>query len=280
MKHRLINGIAADYVSVMDRGLHYGDGVFETIACNAGSAQFVRDHLARMRAGAGRLDIPFPDQALFMQDITTLLPRVGETGDCVIKLMLTRGSGRRGYRYDRPQAPTRISVRSAWPEHVDRWKQGVRTRFCETPVSVNPRLTGIKHLNRLDNVLASAELGERYEEGFMMDPQGRVIEGTMSNVFAVIDGVLVSPDLAHCGIQGIIRDKLLRAAAGHGQPTQIRALQRHELLDADEVFVCNSVLGVCPVTQIDELHKRPGEITSMLDQILRQLIKLDAQATE
>ena len=280
MKHCLVNGIAADYISVMDRGLHYGDGLFETIACRNGSAQFVHEHLARMRDGAHRLDIPFPEPALFMQDISALLARAGKTGKCVIKLMLTRGAGRRGYRYDRRQTSTRVCLLSAWPEHVSRWKQGIRARFCETPISVNARLAGIKHLNRLDNVLASAELGERFDEGFMMDAHGHIIEGTMSNVFAVIDDVLVTPDLAHCGIQGIIRDKLLRIAADQGLQTQIRALQQHELLDAAEVFVCNSVLGVCPVTRIVEQDKEPGEIESMLDQTLRRLIKNNAQATE
>jgi 4-amino-4-deoxychorismate lyase len=280
MKPCLINGIAADYVLVMDRGLHYGDGVFETIACVAGSAQFVHEHLARLREGAQRLAIAFPDEALFVQDINALLSWMGETGDCVIKLMLTRGAGRRGYRYDRRQTPTRISLRSDWPEHVGRLKQGMRTCFCETPISVNARLAGIKHLNRLDNVLASAELGELYDEGFMMDPQGNVIEATMSNVFACIDGVLITPDLAHCGVQGIIRHKLLNIAAELGLQTRIRALQQHELQAAAEVFVCNSVLGVCPVTRVVEQDKKPGEITYMLDHALRHLIQNNAQATE
>jgi 4-amino-4-deoxychorismate lyase len=280
MKHCLVNGIAADYVSVMDRGLHYGDGVFETIACMNGSAQFVREHLARMRDGAVRLDIPFPDEALFLQDISTLLSLAGDTGDCVIKLMLTRGAGRRGYRYDRQPAQTRICLRSAWPAHVSRWKQGMRTRFCETPISVNARLAGIKHLNRLDNVLASAELGERYDEGFMSDASGYVIEGTMSNVFVVIDDTVITPDLACCGIQGIIRDKLLQIAAEQGLQSQIRALQQHEILTAEEVFVSNSVMCVCPVTRIGEQNIQPGEITSMLDQTLSRLITHYAQAAE
>jgi 4-amino-4-deoxychorismate lyase len=280
VKHCLINGIATDYVSALDRGFHYGDGVFETIACVNGSAQFVREHLARMRKGADRLDIPFPDETLFMQDIHALLPHKGVTRECVIKLMLTRGVGRRGYRYDRAQAPTRISLRSDWPAHVNSWKQGIRTRYCETPVSINSRLSGIKHLNRLDNVLASSELGENYEEGFMLDPQGLVIEGTTSNVFAVIDDVLVTPDLARCGIQGIIRDKLLQIATGQGLQTETRMLQQHELLSAAEVFICNSVLGICPVVLIEEQCKQPGDITSMLRQSLEKIIKIDAQVTE
>jgi 4-amino-4-deoxychorismate lyase len=276
----LINGIEAGYVSAMDRGLHYGDGVFETIACVNGSAQFAREHLTRMRAGASRLAIPYPDDALFMQDISALMSLAGETADCVIKLMLTRGVGRRGYRFDRNQTPTRVSMRSDWPGHVARWQQGVRTRFCETPISINPRLAGIKHLNRLDNVLASAELGDNCEEGFMLDQQGHVIEATMSNVFAVIDDALITPDLANGGIQGIIRDKLLSIAAEQGVTTEIRALQQRELLSATEVFICNSVLGVCPVTRIEAQHKHAGEMTPMLEDKLRLLLRLDAQITE
>jgi len=276
----LINGIAAGHVSVSDRGLHYGDGVFETIACVAGSAEFVREHLSRMREGAGRLAIPFPDPALFLQDIAALLASADAAGDCVIKLMLTRGAGRRGYRYDPLLAPTRIALRSERPARVNRWKQGMRARFCETPVSVNSRLAGVKHLNRLDSVLASAELGESCDEGIMLDPQAHVIEGTMSNVFAVIDDVLVTPDLAHCGVQGIIRGKLLQGAAGLGLQTGVRELQQHELLAAAEVFVCNSVIGVCPVTQLAGRRKQPGPITSMLEQVLQHLIEIDVQAAE
>lgn len=277
MEQILINGIAADYVSATDRGLHYGDGIFETIACIGGQPVFLAQHLHRMAQGAHRLDISFPGEQLFRGDIGRLL--AGRQGDSVIKLMLTRGPGQRGYRCDTRQTPTRLSMLSDWPAHISRWRQqGINARFCKTPVSTNPALQGIKSLNRLENVLASNELGADADEGFMSNTDGHIIEGTMSNIFAIMDATLVTPDLSQGGIEGIMREQIIALAADNNIKLQIRPIDREELLLSRELFVCNSLIGICPVRQIEQQAFETGTMTDTINELLQRRIDADAKA--
>ena len=277
MSRVLINGIAAEYLSVFDRGLHYGDGLFETIASPGGRPLFIDHHMDRMERGAGVLDIPCPDRRLFLDDIRRLL--ADSSGNCVIKLILTRGQGRRGYRYDRRQLPTRVCMLASWPEHVDAWQRhGVSTQFCETTVSGNPGACGIKSLNRLENVLASRELRDAVDEGFLSDADGNVIEGTMSNFFAVSGDVLVTPDLSRGGIQGIMRDRIIDIAHEAGIERETRHIKRDELLGARELFICNSVIGLCPVRQLEQAAFNTGEITTTIRTALLRRMRADAEA--
>ena len=273
----LINGIASEYMPVTDRGLHYGDGIFETIACEDSQPVFLRQHLQRMENAAGKLDIPYPGRHCLEQDIRRLL--LGNCGKCVVKLILTRGSGKRGYRYDPGQAALRICMRSSWPHHVTQWQQhGIIVRFCETPVSLNPALAGIKSLNRLENVIASGELGTAHDEGLMSDIDGNVIEGTMSNLFAVIGGTLVTPDLSRGGINGIIREQVLDIAKNSSIKYEIRNIGRDELLSSREIFICNSVTGVCRVKQLEQQQYAQAEITTSINTELERRVKADAKA--
>jgi 4-amino-4-deoxychorismate lyase len=277
MNKVLINGIASDYVSATDRGLHYGDGVFETIACIGNKPVFINQHLSRMESGARTLGIPFPDRQLFLDDINCLL-RDGNSSN-VIKLILTRGSGKRGYRYETGQIPTRIGMLSAWPDHVARWREhGIVTRFCRTQASLNPQLAGIKSLNRLDNVLASSELGTAYNEGFLSDADGNVIEGTMSNIFAVLDDALITPDLSRCGVNGIMREQIIDIAHNNNFRVVLRNITRDELLASREVFISNSVIGACAVTQLEQQFYNTDTMTRLINKNLDTRIKADAEA--
>lgn len=277
MRGLLINGIESGYVSVQDRGLHYGDGVFETIACDAGRAQFASQHLDRLQRGAQVLGIAFPGRQLFLDDIERLLQRSSGAG--VVKLILTRGRGKRGYRSEQNHLPTRICMLSDRPAYIDRWqREGITARFCATPVSVNPQLAGLKTLNRLENVLAAQELGDDYDEGFMMDSDGCVIEGTMSNLFAVIDDALVTPELARCGIEGVMRAQVIDIAATQAMKLEIRNIPRDELVSADEVFVSNSLIGLCAVRQIDQHAFSAGRMMQTINAHLQQRMQADAKA--
>ncbi len=279
MSSVLINGIAAEYVSVFDRGLHYGDGLFETIACTGGRPQFVEHHLERMARGARVLDIPCPDRSLFLDDIRRLLE--DSRRNSVIKLMLIRGQGKRGYRYDRRSLPTRVCMLAAWPEYVDRWQRhGVSTQFCATKVSGNPGAHGIKSLNRLENVLASGELRDAIDEGFLSDADGNVIEGTMSNFFAVSGDALVTPDLSRGGIQGIMRDRIIDIAREAGIELETRHINRDELLGARELFICNSVIGLCPVRRLEQVGFNTGEMTTIIRTALLRRMRADAEALD
>jgi 4-amino-4-deoxychorismate lyase len=277
MSEVLINGIASVYVSATDRGLHYGDGVFETIACLGNKPVFLQQHMNRMENGARKLKIPFPDRQLFFDDINCLLR--GGNGNGVIKLILTRGSGKRGYRYDKRQMPTRISMLSAWPYYVAGWREhGIAARFCQTQLSLNTQLAGVKSLNRLDSVLASSELGSAFDEGFLSDVDGNVIEGTMSNIFFVVNDALITPDLSRCGVNGIMREQIIDIAQNNNIKVEIRNITRDELLASRELFVSNSVIGACNVKQLEQQIYNAVTMTKTINRFLDRRIEADAKA--
>jgi 4-amino-4-deoxychorismate lyase len=230
-----------------------------------------------MQRGAQQLDITFPDRQLIMQDINELLSN-HNSGNCVIKLILTRGQGQRGYRYDKQQIPTRLCMQSDWPGHVDHWQlHGLKACFCKTMASINPRLAGIKTLSRLENVLASNELGNEYDEGFLSDIDGHVIEGTMTNLFAVCNGVLVTPDLTRSGIHGVMREQILDIAVNADIKVETRPLTSHELMQAEEIFVSNSVIGLCVVKQLEQQSFQSDTMAKTINKILQKRIEADAE---
>ncbi len=173
----------------------------------------------------------------------------------------------------------RISLRSVWPGYVDSWQRGgVTAKFCIMPVSVNPQLGGLKTLNRLENVLASNELEHGIDEGLMLDPDGNVIEGTMSNVFAVFGDTLVTPDLSRCGIKGIMREQILDIARTGGTGLEVRNISRDELTQAEEIFISNSVVGLCRVKQLEQVSYTNNTMSQKVQSILNIRIHADAKA--
>ena len=270
MQHILINGISAGHLSVMDRGLHYGDGLFETIACIDGKLQFWAEHLERMRSGAEQLKMDAAAIDNFQSDISSLLEKHKVT-HCVIKLILTRGQSVRGYRSSSPQRPTRIVLLGDLPQYPEEYAtQGIKACFCQHPVSSNSQLAGIKHLNRLDNVLARNEWGNEYQEGIMLNDSGNVIEGTMSNIFAVKNKQLYTPSLSDSGVDGIIRGQILSMAQQQDIETHIVEINKEELKNMEEIFVCNSIIGIWPVTSLNEKTFNRGALTKVLSHTLQQ----------
>ncbi len=248
MQTCLINGVASDYISVQDRGLQYGDGLFETIACTRRGLEFWLQHYQRLSAGAARLGISCPDENVWLDDIRRLLAE--STGDCVIKLVLTRGRSERGYRADNTMSVTRLvfcmpGLPARFFSSAD--NTAATVCFCRQPVSINPALAGIKHLNRLENALARNEWQAQYTEGFMQDADGNIIEGTMSNLFAVRQGKLLTPSLLNSGVAGIIRARIIALAEQHAISLTVVQLTQADVLMMDELFICNSLLEILPV---------------------------------
>lgn len=272
-----INGIAAEHLSIMDRGLLYGDGLFETMACRGGAIQFWDEHLTRMNKGADRLGIEFPGEKKYFQDIQALLDQAFDE-NCIIKLLLTRGQGERGYRQPHPQRPTRAVIINRWPQEMtDPASQGIKVYLCENPVSINPALAGIKHLNRLDNVLARNEWNDEFHEGFMFDSNGNLIEGTMSNIFCVKDEALFTPRLDQGGVKGVIRQQVLSIAKEKDFKIHIKKLTLDDIYSMDEIFITNSIIGIWSVASIGETRYPPGMITRRLQSELKQRIKKHAK---
>ncbi|HLA30290.1 MAG TPA: aminodeoxychorismate lyase [Pseudomonas sp.] len=265
-----IDGQPAELLSVKDRGLAYGDGLFETIAVTSGKASLLDRHLARLAAGCARLHIPL-DMALLTAE---LLAFSQQLGDGVAKLILTRGDGLRGYAPPQPAQPRRILQGAAKPSYpVLNAEQGVRLFPCATRLAEQPLLAGLKHLNRLEQVLARAEWQDaEHAEGLMLDVSGRVIEGVYSNLFIVKQDVLLTAQLSRCGVAGVMRAELLEQAAALGIECQVRDLGYAELLAGDEVFLCNSLYGIWPVRALLTHDWPVGPLTRKLQNIARDLL--------
>lgn len=241
------NETAGTSIAISDRGFAYGDGLFETILIHGHQPILFEEHMARLQAGADRLRIPL-DRPALDADIAGLMP-LPEQG--VLKIVVTRGSGGRGYRPAENMTPTRALTLHSLPDYRDNQpEQGIAVFICKQRLAIQPALAGLKHLNRLEQVLASMEWpDDSVMEGLMLDMDGNVIEGTRSNLFWTEGGRLLTPALDRCGVDGIMRQYLIR------QLPNVEIID-HTPLDrvmvADQVFVCNSVFGIWPVTSVYE----------------------------
>lgn len=262
MTNVLINGQPQTTIEYTDRGLHYGDGLFETIALVNGRLQLWQLHMQRLHDGCKRIQLPPVNESLWLHDIAQL----NATGNCVIKLLLTRGSGGRGYRFPEATQVTRIAAVYPWPEHpASNAQDGVTVTVCGTAASVNPALAGLKHLNRLENVLARNEwLDASLAEGLMLDDHGHVIEGTMSNLFAVKNGEVHTPLLNRAGVRGVMRAHIINLAKQLNIPVQEHDISLSALHQMDELFLTNSLIGIWPVKQLQATEFSVGKITKQL----------------
>lgn len=253
----LINGQARTTIDAMDRGLLYGDGVFETIAVQDGVPLLWVEHMTRLQEGCERLRISAPDVAVLHHEVCTVC---AGSGRAVAKIIVTRGIGGRGYSSVGAEVPTRIVHRHPWPEYpITHQRDGVGVHVCQTRLSTQPLLAGMKHLNRLEQVMARAEWNDaRLAEGLLCDQQGHVIEGVMSNLFMVRETQLWTPPLTQCGVAGVMRGWLLARAQEQGRAAQQKYFSLSTLQQAAEVFLCNSLIGIWPVRAIGD-HVLPSE---------------------
>ena len=254
----LVNGVPGNTVSIRDRGLLYGDGVFRTLRVIQGKALHWSLHYLKLKRDCTALGITCPDEVLLCAELDKVL---AQHPDGVVKLIVTRGESGRGYTPSADVPPTRIWDFSPLPDYPpELMTQGIKARVCNLRLSVQPRLACVKHLNRLENVLAAAELddaqlhGDQAAEGLLMDADGHLIEGTRSNLFLVIQGQLVTPDLARCGVAGIQRGRVMAWALQHGMTLQVRDVVLEEALQADELFIVNSVIGLWPIRELEQRH--------------------------
>ena len=245
----LINGQASEQVSAVDRGLHYGDGLFETLAVVAGRPCLWGEHMQRLASGCHRLRLPRPDAGQLLVDAHREIPRHGEG---VLKILVTRGVGQRGYAPPPTPVPTRVVEFSPRPIDPEPYReQGVAVRYCAIRLGRNPALAGIKHLNRLEQVLARAEWDDaEIGEGLMMDTEGLVVEGTRTNLFLVRDGGLVTPRVDRCGVAGIMRAQVMALARALDIAVAEADLTPEDVAHAPGAFLCNSLIGLCPVGAI------------------------------
>ncbi|WP_240433636.1 aminodeoxychorismate lyase [Solimonas sp. K1W22B-7] len=258
----LFNGAACDHALAQSRGLHYGDGVFRTMLLWQGAVVDLRRQLDVLERDAAGLGLLSPPRATLEEEIAALCADE-ELG--VIKLILTRRAGGRGYRAADDDCD-RLLLRLPVPRYPAAcWERGVRCFLSPVRLADQPLLAGIKHLNRLEQVLASRDWPGDAEEGFVCDARGLVVCGTRSNLFRVAGGRLVTPALERCGIRGMMREKILELAERLQMPVHFDDTDATQLRQADEIFVCNSLIGIWPVREFDGAAlQAPGPLTQRL----------------
>lgn len=238
-------------VDVTDRGFALGDGLFETIAIRDGVPRFWQAHAERLLDGCRRLAIPAPS----IDELAQELDRVRDGASSgTARITVSRGPGPRGYAP--PPVPTPTRVVGFYPTTTS---AAARTRFslrwCDTRLALQPALAGLKHLNRLEQVLARAEWTDpSIDEGIMLATDGRVVECVMSNLFLVVDHTLVTPALDECGVSGVMRRQVLEAATRSGIDTEVRRVEPDEVDRASALFVTNALRGIVAVERIGDLQ--------------------------
>jgi 4-amino-4-deoxychorismate lyase len=247
-----IDGVRGETLPADDRGLHYGDGLFESIGVRAGVARFLEAHLARLASGCARLGIRLSSMAELRTEIAAALALAPPRA--MLKIIVTRGSAvRRGYAPQGTESARRLL--SLWPEVVlpTSVAEGVALHRASITLADNPALAGIKHLSRIENVMAAAEVAATGSfDALLLDGSGHVISGAMSNVFLVREGQVLTPRLDRSGVAGVMRGVVLRECASLGIAASDGRVTLEGLLAADEAFITNARLGVVPVLRVGE----------------------------
>lgn len=266
VKAAVLDGAPPSASELLDaRALHYGDGVFRTALVADGAIHDEARQLGMLARDAARLELGVDEAALGREArmLAAGQPRA------VLKLTLWRETGSRGYRSDSRRSRRLVSLHElpAWPTSL--WEEGVAVDLAPTALALQPRLAGIKHLNRLEQVLASRDWPAGIDERLMQDSYGRMIAGTRTNLFWVRAGTLHTPLLDGCGVAGAMRERVLEAARRIGTRALVGAADRAEIERADELFLTNSLVGIWPVREFGERRwTAPGMVTAALRQAI------------
>lgn len=264
----LINGRNDIALSLLDRGLSYGDGVFRTIRIMHSVPDHWALHLKKLVEDCNVLGIVCPSAELLLADIEHLF---STQEIAVAKIIITRGESARGYAVPILAQPTRILIKTAYPDYpAANSDEGVRLHLCKLRLSHQPALAGIKHLNRLENVMARMEWTDsKIAEGVMLDEKGYVVECTASNLFARFGRTILTPDLSQCGVAGVTRQRVLELAPSLGYRTKVTRITLNKLMQADEVIICNSLYGAWQVREFNNQYWPALKLATQLRNILQ-----------
>ncbi|WDE09796.1 aminodeoxychorismate lyase [Thalassomonas haliotis] len=236
-----VNGQQTNILSVNDRGFAYGDGIFTTGKITAGCLELCDEHLSRLKFGCSKLQITSPDWLKLGEDLRQIAVQYQTA---VMKVIITAGQGGRGYSRFGTGEPNVIIQVHAFPEHYALWaRQGITLGICEQKLGLNPMLAGIKHLNRLEQVLIRQELDLRSEDDVLVvNLRDEIVETSCSNVFWQQDGRWFTPELSDSGVRGLARAGILAKLAAVQVKASLSALDK-----INAMFICNAVMGVVPV---------------------------------
>jgi len=269
----LVNGKQSNTLPTTDRGLHYGDGVWETILIKHGRLILLSEHLDRLQLGLHRLAI-----SVNFNQLCDEIERIRQLADNhILKVIITRGSGGRGYNPAGVDSETRILSLHPVPEFSKNYHdEGIKLTLCNTRLAHNPQFAGFKHLNRLEQVMARAEFAEPYQEGLVMDYLNHVIEGTMSNLFLIKGEIISTPALDNCGIRGVMQAHVVKQLTDDGYTVENNAnITVQNVQEADAAFMTNSVIGVWFVqsftAESSTIRYAPHKIISKLQEQIKEV---------
>lgn len=246
----------------LSRGLHYGDGVFRTILVWDSQLMDWDRQIDKLSADCGVLHLDMPDHNVLRAEAAPLA--AGQTR-AVLKIIVMRKAGGRGYRAD-AQAADRLLLSYPAPRFEVRcWDIGIDTFTPALRLSAQPTLAGAKHLNRLEQIMASRDWPEDADEGILCDQDGCLVGGTRSNLFWVSSGKLCTPSLEQSGVSGMMRNKIIKLGKTMQLATSVVKAPSAALREADEAFVCNSLIGIWPLRRFESrVWSGPGAITLKL----------------
>lgn len=269
MNECLVNGEISNLVETTNRGLNYGDGLFETLLVQNGRPRRWQAHMDRLGIGCERLGLSIPPQSILLREVQTVSAGLV---DAVVKIIISRGGAARTYMPQEDVNCVRIVSAHPYPRGIAKLaRKGVRARICDLRLAIQPALGGIKHLNRLEQVLASAELRNTgADEGILLDREDHVVCAVSANLFLVMEDRLLTPRLDLCGVRGVIRAHILANFSARCEQRRVTLDMLHE---ADEVFICNTVKGIVPVTAIDDREFRIGLVTREMQTWLTEGIR-------
>jgi 4-amino-4-deoxychorismate lyase len=264
----LINGRGEATLSPIDRGFTYGDGVFRTLKVHNGIPDTWALHYRKLVEDCNVLGIVCPGAELLLADIEHLF-MPGE--EAVAKIIITRGEGARGYAVPSLAQPTRVVIKAPLPDYPQaNFDDGVQLHLCRLRLPHQPLLAGIKHLNRLENVMARMEWTDSaIADGLLLDEHGHAIECTMSNLFARFDKILATPKLDKCGVAGVTRQRILEAATTLGYRPEVTLMPLVKLMQADELITCNSLYGAWQVRAFNGRQWQQQGLAAQLRNILQ-----------
>lgn len=255
----IINGKEQSNISIFNRNFQYGDGLFETCVVKNNQILFWEKHLSRLDIGCRKLKIKNIEEEIWLKDIKKALSLTSKK-NCVLKLILSRGNSQRGYSYPDDILPVRVVIVSEM-KNVQA-KESFSLEYASSGYHSNPNLAGIKHCNRIEQILARSSL--KRDEAIMLDENQNIISVTQGNIYFIFGQSLVTPKLDRCGVIGSRRSLILELAESIELNVEQGNVSMNDAKKADEAFISNSIMGIQSVNSIEEYQLPKKMITEQI----------------
>ncbi|WP_086982964.1 aminodeoxychorismate lyase [Vibrio aphrogenes] len=266
-----VNGHRQEHISLQDRSFHYGDGCFTTILVKEGEPLYLEAHQQRLTQTCQRLAISLP--AWQPKIVNWIKQAIIESGFASaqfsgIKVHISRGSGGRGYSA-KGATQTQVTIQAfRYPEHYAQWQsEGIKVGVSLIGLGVNPLLAGLKHNNRLEQVLIKQDIEQQMvDDCIVLDCHGHIVEMCAANIFWIRQQRIFTPELKQSGVAGIQRQRVLQYAQQHSYPVEVGQFVLNDILTADEIFITNALHGVVPIVRINKTTFNVGPMTRMIQE--------------